>query len=36
MCNEAIQGVYYLTIRLKNLELNLLLVVVLVLESKGL
>ena len=36
MYNEAVRGVYYLTIRQKNLKLNFVLVVVLVLESKGL
>ena len=36
MYNEAIRGVYYLRIREKrNCKLNLLLLVVLVLESKG-
>ena len=34
MCNEAFWGVYCLTIRKKNLNSNLVLVVALVLESK--
>ena len=36
MYNEAIRGVYYLRIREKLIERNLVLVVVLVLESKDL
>ena len=36
MYNEAIRGVYYLRIREKLIERNLVLVVILVLESKDL
>ena len=36
MYNEAVQDVYYFRIRKRNLKLNLVIVVVLVLESKGL
>ena len=36
MFNKAFRGVYYLRKREKNFKLNLVLVVVLVLESKGL